>query len=124
MTTDPDDIPIYTRRDIKRIGSALLKVPHTADIDFGEDGPPSEPTPDVLVFMLDQLRDILRAKLQPDLTAVEYVVWSAWGALPDGEQSPVKRIAADLNMKPEDVAFIVYPAEQFGVWDDSQEPDL
>jgi hypothetical protein len=27
-------------------------------------------------------------------------------------------------MTPADVAFIVYPAEQFGRWEDGQEPDL
>lgn len=123
MTTDPLDEPIYTRRDIMRIGSALLQVPHTGEIEFGPDGPPSEPTPDLLVVMLHQLRDILRAKM-PNLTEVEKAVWAAWGEIDDDDQSPVKRIARDLGMSAADVAFIVYPAEQFGVWDDSQEPDL
>jgi hypothetical protein len=51
-------------------------------------------------------------------------VWAAWNRLPDGEPSPVKRVARDLGMPPVHVAFIVYPAERFGRWDDSQEPDL
>ena len=57
-------------------------------------------------------------------TAAERAVWAAWNALPDDEPSPVKRIAAQLAMAPIDVAFIVYPAETFGRWHDSQEPDL
>jgi hypothetical protein len=58
------------------------------------------------------------------LTTVEQAVWATWNALPDDEPAPVKRIAAQLNMATADVAFIVYPAETFGVWDDSQEPSL
>jgi hypothetical protein len=58
------------------------------------------------------------------LTAVEQAVWTAWGALPDDESAPVKRIAAQLDMVPADVAFIVYPVETFGRWEDDQEPDL
>lgn len=58
------------------------------------------------------------------LTAVETAVWAIWNRLPDDEPSPVKRIAALLVIPPADVAFIVYPAETFGRWDDSQEPDL
>ncbi|MEV4127075.1 hypothetical protein [Nocardia sp. NPDC049707] len=119
----PDDAPLYSRNDIKRIGYALLQVPHTAEIEFEGGRPPSEPTPDLLVDMINQLREILRAKM-PALTETEQVVWSAWKALPDDEPSPVKRIARDLGMTPADVAFIVYPAEQFGRWDDDQEPDI
>ncbi|WP_280466002.1 hypothetical protein [Nocardia brasiliensis] len=117
------DTPIYSRRDLKRIGYALLQVPHTGDIEFPGGQPPREPTPDVLVDMLRQLREILRAKM-PALTEVEQLVWSKWNALSEDEPSPVKRIAKDLGMSPEDVAFIVYPAETFGRWDDRQEPDL
>lgn len=58
------------------------------------------------------------------LNATERAAWSAWNALPDDEPAPVKRIARQLGMEPVDVAFIVYPAEQLGRWDDSQEPDL
>lgn len=58
------------------------------------------------------------------LNATEQAVWAEWGALPDDEPSPVKRIAAKLGMIPADVAFIVYPVETFGRWNDSQEPDL
>lgn len=57
------------------------------------------------------------------LNATERNVWRARNQLPDGEQSPVKRIARALAMEPADVAFIVYPAETFGRWDDSQEPE-
>ena len=57
-------------------------------------------------------------------SAAERAVWAAWNALPEGEESPVKHIASKLSMTPADVAFIVYPAETFGRWDDSQEPDL
>jgi hypothetical protein len=58
------------------------------------------------------------------LTSTEQKVWAEWGALPDEEPSPVKRIAARLNLSPADVAFIVYPVETFGRWADDQEPDL
>jgi len=58
------------------------------------------------------------------LTDAERRVWAAWGELPEGHPSPVKQIARDLNMTPADVAFIVYPADQFGPWADDQEPDL
>lgn len=58
------------------------------------------------------------------MTATERAVWAAWSSLAEDEPAPVKRIAADLGMDPADVAFIVYPAETFGRWDDSQEPDL
>lgn len=58
------------------------------------------------------------------LNATEREVWRVWGLLSDDEPSPVKRIARALNMTPADVAFIVYPAEEFGRWDDNQEPPL
>jgi hypothetical protein len=58
------------------------------------------------------------------LNAIERQVWKVWNLLSDDDPAPVKRIARALNMIPADVAFIVYPAEQFGRWDDSQEPDL
>jgi len=58
------------------------------------------------------------------LTNRERRVWDAWGKLPEGHPSPVKQIARDLGMTPADVAFIVYPAEQFGTWADDQEPEL
>jgi hypothetical protein len=61
-----DDEPIYTRADIKRIGYALIQLPHTADIDFPGGYPPAEPTPDVLVDMLEQLREILLDKTLGD----------------------------------------------------------
>jgi hypothetical protein len=58
------------------------------------------------------------------LNATEKAVWRVWGLLSDDDPSPVKRIASALDMTPADVAFIVYPAEQMGRWDDDQEPDL
>jgi hypothetical protein len=58
------------------------------------------------------------------LNDAERTVWAEWNSLPDGEPSPVKRIARTVGMTPADVAFIVYPAETFGRWEDSQEPDL
>lgn len=61
---------------------------------------------------------------EPRLTTSEKAVWAAWGALPEDDKSPVKRIAKQLGMTPADVAFIVYPVEQFGRWHDEQEPDL
>jgi len=56
-------------------------------------------------------------------TATETRVWAEWNALPEHCPCPVKTIARALNMEPADVAFIVYPAEMFGVWADDQEPD-
>jgi hypothetical protein len=58
------------------------------------------------------------------LTKLEQAVWAEWGSLAEDERSPVKRIAARLNIIPADVAFIVYPVETFGRWADNQEPDL
>ena len=58
------------------------------------------------------------------LNETERAVWRKWHMLSRNEPSPVKRIARSLRMAPADVAFIVYPAETFGRWDDSQEPDL
>jgi hypothetical protein len=58
------------------------------------------------------------------LNETEQAVWRVWHLLSDDEPSPVKRIARSLGMEPADVAFIVFPAETFGRWDDSQEPDL
>lgn len=59
------------------------------------------------------------------LTETEQRVWAAWNALSDSEQSPVKRIAKQLNMAPADVASIVYPmGKRWGRWDDNQEPDV
>jgi hypothetical protein len=51
-------------------------------------------------------------------------VMQVWNLLSDDDPAPVKRIARSLGMTSTDVAFIVYPAETFGRWDDSQEPDL
>ena len=51
-------------------------------------------------------------------------IWRVWNSLPDSEPSPVKRIARDLGLEPAEVAFIVYPAGEFGSWDDGQEPEL
>lgn len=59
------------------------------------------------------------------LTRVEREVWAAWNALPASRHpSPVKAIARQLDMTPADVAFVVYPAETFGRWEDDQEPAL
>lgn len=58
------------------------------------------------------------------LNATEKAVWAVWNCLPEDEPSPVKRIAAQLDMTPADVAFIVYPCETFGRWEDHQEPDV
>jgi hypothetical protein len=58
------------------------------------------------------------------LNATEQEVWRVWDLLSDDDPAPVKHIARALGMDPADVAFIVYPAEQFGRWEDSQEPDL
>jgi hypothetical protein len=58
------------------------------------------------------------------LTDNERRVWKAWNALPEDHPAPVKAIARQLDMIPADVAFIVYPVETFGRWEDSQEPDL
>ena len=57
-------------------------------------------------------------------TKVEAAVWEAWGTLPEECPTPVKTIAAQLGMTPADVAFVVYPAETFGRWEDDQEPVL
>jgi hypothetical protein len=51
-------------------------------------------------------------------------IWDAWRSLPDSEPSPVKHIARTLGMTPAGVAAVVYPADEFGAWDDSQEPEL
>jgi len=58
------------------------------------------------------------------LTKVEAAVWAEWNSLPQDCTTPVKTIAKRLGMEPADVAFIVYPAETFGRWEDDQEPDL
>jgi hypothetical protein len=55
------------------------------------------------------------------LTALEQQVWDAWNALPDTTINPVHTIAAALQLAPEEVAFIVYPAEVFGPWTDGLE---
>lgn len=65
----------------------------------------------------------MRLSMKPR-SATEKAVWAAWNALGENEPSPVKRIARELGMNTADVAFVVYPAETFGRWDDSQEPDL
>jgi hypothetical protein len=58
-------------------------------------------------------------------TVTERRVWDAWNMLDEEEEkAPVKHVAWLLRMDPADVAFIVYPAELFGRWDDGQEPDL
>ena len=58
------------------------------------------------------------------LTGTEREVWRVWNLLSDNDPAPVRHIARVLGMTPADVAFIVYPAGEFGRWDDSQEPDL
>lgn len=58
------------------------------------------------------------------MNTTEQAVWKIWDLLSDDDPSPVKHIARVLDMNPADVAFIVYPAEKFGRWDDGQEPDL
>lgn len=55
--------------------------------------------------------------------AAEREVWRVWNLLSDDDPAPVKHIARILGMAPADVAFIVYPAERFGRWEDDQEPD-
>ena len=57
------------------------------------------------------------------MTDREREVWRVWGLLSDDDPAPVKHIAAVLGMEPADVAFIVYPADRFGPWDDGQEPE-
>jgi hypothetical protein len=49
-------------------------------------------------------------------------VWAAWNALDQKrETSPVKQIAATLDLPTHMVARIVYPPADFNEWDDSQE---
>ena len=50
------------------------------------------------------------------LNATERAIWAAWNDLPDDEPDPVRHIAMLLGMEAADVAFVVYPAEQFGRW--------
>jgi hypothetical protein len=77
------------------------------------------------VKMSDLVREGIELRLGANpKSATERAVWAVWNALPDGATSPVRRIARALDMTPADVAFIVFPAETFGRWDDSQEPDL
>jgi hypothetical protein len=56
------------------------------------------------------------------MNRTERIVWAAWNALPDDEPRPIYTIAAQLEMDPADVAFIVYPPDQFGRWTDKDEP--
>jgi len=56
------------------------------------------------------------------VNAAEREVWRVWNLLSDDDPAPVKHTARVLGMEPVDVAFIVYPAEQFGRWEDDQEP--
>lgn len=58
------------------------------------------------------------------LNETERKVWAAWNALPEGHPAPAKAVARELGMETADVAFIVFPAEQFGPWTDDREPDL
>lgn len=51
-------------------------------------------------------------------------VFYAWETLPEGHPSPVKKVARDLGMSAADVAEIIFPPEEFGQWDASQEPEL
>jgi hypothetical protein len=60
--------------------------------------------------------------MSKNLTETERKVWAVWNSLPDTLSRPVHVIAAELAMDPEDVAFIVYPAEQFGPWRRDDEP--
>jgi hypothetical protein len=86
---------------------------------------PTERTP---VNRADPLRRADADRNQPaPLTAIERAVWDAWSRLPedpDGCPSPVKTVAAELDLEPVDVSMIVLPPEIFGPWRDDQEPDL
>lgn len=70
------------------------------------------------------LREPRPAIPQRPSNTIERAVWEEWGSLPEGELSPVKRIAERLGITPSDVAFTVYPAETFGRWADNQEDDI
>lgn len=63
------------------------------------------------------------AEVRSPFTKVERDVWAEWNALPDDLPAPVKEIARRLGMEPVDVAFIVYPAEICGPWQDNLEPE-
>ena len=56
--------------------------------------------------------------------AFEAKVWDEWNALPEFGLSPVNTIAKHLNAATAAVAEIVYPPDQFGPWNDSQEPRI
>jgi hypothetical protein len=61
--------------------------------------------------------------LPPRLAAAAQDVWRVWNRLDDNTH-PVKTIANVLGLTNADVAAIIYPAPQYGLWDDDQEPDL
>jgi hypothetical protein len=73
---------------------------------------------------LDVWEKLIIVKTSGEPNATERAVWAEWNALPEDDPSPVKRIAKKLGMEPVDVAFVVYPAEAFGRWEDDHEPDL
>jgi hypothetical protein len=49
-------------------------------------------------------------------------IWRCWNELGDDNDSPVKTIAAQLDIPTALVASVVYPPDIFGEWDDTQEP--
>jgi hypothetical protein len=75
---------------------------------------------DLMVTALDHQRSgIARSRDELRLAVQEL-----WNRLSPGEPSPVKRIASQLRVPAVDVALVVYPSAEFGLWDDSQEPEL
>jgi O6-methylguanine-DNA--protein-cysteine methyltransferase len=81
-----------------------------------------EQTPDVFYDVLDTIRHNIEHDAEGPFKAA--AVWNAWNALPEGEPSPVKRIANEIGMNYAEVAEIVYPNPPFGAWHSNQEPDL
>jgi len=80
---------------------------------------------DAELASLRRANEALRSGNKALHRTVRRAVWFVWNRLDEDDPSPVKRIAAELHMRPADVAAIVYAdAPRFGEWNDDQEPPL
>src|ERR1035437_1364985 len=55
-------------------------------------------------------------------SATTTAIWAEWNAIGEEDRSRVKTNAKKLGLSNESVAIVVYPPDQFGVWDDDDEP--
>jgi hypothetical protein len=125
LITDSDDDTVrvlLTDREALWLADRLTRGAHLV-MESGEEPPDVEREAARFTEAREPAGELRTPPARPE-DPVRAAVWQAFRQLDEDEPSPVKAIARSLDMTATDVAAIVFPADKFGAWEDSLEPDL